>query len=82
MRDRHWGITLALVVGVSAILLAGTAVRASRLERRNEELSGAIKQYIRAAALYAQRNQMLEGQLSWCLNTTLADAPSIEQVSQ
>lgn len=53
-----------------------------RLQRRNEELSGAIKQYIRAAALYAQRNQMLEGQLSWCLNTTLADAPSIEQVSQ
>ena len=53
-----------------------------RLQRRNEELSGAIKQYIRAAALYALRNQMLEGQLSWCLNTTLADAPSIEQVSQ
>ena len=83
MRDR---IRELAALGVIAILLVAVTLtlRAhDRLQRRNEELSGAIKQYIRAAALYAQENQRLAGQLSWCLNTPLAGFhPTVEQVSQ
>ena len=77
---RHEIAIFCLIVGGLVVLALGIATRldVTRSERdslraRTEELESGIRQYIMAAAILAQRNQVLEGQLSWCLNTPLVE---------
>lgn len=67
-------IVAGALAGVEASESAWHAERDS-LRARTEELESGIRQYIMAAALLAQRNQVLEGQLSWCMNTPMPNAP-------